>query len=66
MKLLLAACVFAGIVGFMGCASDGPTSQDLGDRFGRGIRGEGTLTPDIDRSDDRYVKPREGAPLPSE
>jgi hypothetical protein len=54
--------VFALLLsGFLaGCAGEGPTSQELGDQLGRGVRGEGQLSPDIDRSSDPYVKPREG------
>jgi hypothetical protein len=66
VKPPLAALILAGTLGLIGCAGEGPTTEELGDRFGRGIRGEGQLTSDIDRSNDPYVKPREGAPLPSE
>ena len=63
MKLLLAALLSAGALGVLGCANEGPTSEELQQRLGRGIRGEGQLTSDIDRTDDPYVKPRGGAPL---
>jgi hypothetical protein len=43
-----------------GCANEGPTSQEVGEQLSRGVRGEGQVTPDIDRSDDPYVKPRGG------
>lgn len=63
VKLLLAACLSAGTLGLISCANEGPTTQELQDRLGRGIRGEGQLTEGIDRSDDPYVKPRGGASL---
>ncbi|MEP6810807.1 MAG: hypothetical protein ABI992_11230 [Chthoniobacterales bacterium] len=66
MKPLLAALAFASALGLSSCAEEGPTSQELQDRLGRGIRGEGQLTSDIDRTDDPYVKPRGGAGLPGE
>ena len=61
MKQLFAALASAGALGLIGCANEGPTAAELQDQLGRGVRGEGQLTPDIDRSDDRYVRPREGA-----
>jgi len=45
---------------FTGCANEGPTSEELGDQLQRGVRGQGRITPDVDRSTDPYVKPREG------
>ncbi|MEP6822164.1 MAG: hypothetical protein ABI946_07435 [Chthoniobacterales bacterium] len=63
MKLLLAACLFAGTLGLMSCANDGPTTEELQARLGRGIRGEGQLSEGLDRSDDPYVKPRGGSSL---
>ncbi|MFN2507999.1 MAG: hypothetical protein ABR589_04420 [Chthoniobacterales bacterium] len=62
MKPLFLAPVVAGLLGFLGCANEGPTGEELQEQVGRGLRGEGTLSPDIDRTGDPYVKPREGAP----
>ena len=45
---------------FLGCANEGPTSDEVGQQFQRGIHGEGQVTEDVDRSDDPYVKPRGG------
>ncbi|HMJ07160.1 MAG TPA: hypothetical protein VK474_12945 [Chthoniobacterales bacterium] len=61
MKRLFTVLAFAGVLGLIGCANEGPTSAELQDQVGRGLRGEGRLTPEIDRSDDPYVKSREGA-----
>ena len=66
MKRLVTALAFVVVLGFIGCANEGPTSDELQEKIGRGMRGEGQLSTDIDRSDDRYVRPREGGPLPSE
>jgi hypothetical protein len=60
MKAVHVALASALLLSVCGCANEGPTSQELGDQFQRGIRGEGQVTPDIDRSDDPYVKPRGG------
>ena len=62
MKLLLAVLLVASALGAIGCANEGPTSEELQQRLGRGIRGEGQLTEGTDRTDDPYVKPRGGAP----
>lgn len=62
MKLLLTLIAVAGTISIAGCANEGPTGDELQDQVGRGLRGEGTVSPDIDRSDDPYVKPREGRP----
>ncbi len=64
MKPVLVALASACLLGFLGCANEGPTGPELQDQFGRGIRGEGQLSADIDRTGDPYVKPREGAPPP--
>jgi hypothetical protein len=42
-----------------GCADplERPLGQEAGEKFKRGIRGEGTLGP-IDRSDDPYIQER--------
>ena len=61
MKPLFVALAFAL---FLGCANEGPTGEELGDQFSRGLRGEGQVMPDIDRTGDPYVKPREGRPDP--
>lgn len=61
VKFLLAVLFLASALAFPGCANEGPTAEELQDRLGKGIRGEGQLTPDIDRSNDPYVKPRGGA-----
>jgi hypothetical protein len=47
---------------FAGCATEGPTADELGEQLRRGAAGEGQLGP-IDRSNDPYVRPREGAPV---
>ncbi|MGZ4984198.1 MAG: hypothetical protein ACXV9Q_08865 [Chthoniobacterales bacterium] len=60
MKPVLVALASAFLLGFIGCASDGPTGEEVGSQLGRGIRGEGRLSTDVDRSDDPYVKPRAG------
>lgn len=62
MKPVLVAFASACLLNFLGCANEGPTGQELQDQLGRGIRGEGQLTTDIDRTGDPYVKPREGSP----
>jgi hypothetical protein len=61
MKPVLVALASALLLGFLGCANEGPTGPELQDQFGRGIRGEGQVSSDIDRTGDPYVKPREGA-----
>jgi hypothetical protein len=42
-----------------GCADpiEKPLGQEAGEKFRRGITGQGTLGP-IDRSDDRYIQER--------
>ncbi len=57
LPVILATALF---LAFLGCANEGPSSQELGDQFTRGVRGEGRITPDVDRSSDPYVKPRGG------
>lgn len=67
MKAGFIALLIATLVGgVIGCANEGPTSEELQEQIGRGIRGEGRVTPDIDRSNDPYVKPREGRDFPPE
>ncbi|MGZ5018906.1 MAG: hypothetical protein ACXWAV_00595 [Chthoniobacterales bacterium] len=60
MKPILVALASAFLLGFIGCANEGPTGEEVGSQLGRGIRGEGRLSTDVDRSDDPYVKPRAG------
>ena len=66
MKRLLSALASAALLGFGGCAAEGPTGEELQEQVGRGLRGEGRLSPEIDRTGDPYVRPREGAPPPRE
>lgn len=61
VKRLVTALALVAICCAAGCAGDGPTSEELQDQVGRGLRGEGQLSSDIDRTGDPYVKPREGA-----
>jgi hypothetical protein len=66
MKRAFASVVMAGALTFAGCADEleQPTSDEVGQRFRRGIRGEGTLGP-RDRSDDPYLRSdNPGAPEP--
>ncbi|MDQ6860820.1 MAG: hypothetical protein M3032_06660 [Verrucomicrobiota bacterium] len=60
MKPVHLALSAALLLGVFGCANEGPTSEELGQQLSRGVRGEGQVTPDVDRSDDPYVKPRGG------
>lgn len=57
MKRAFAPLAVAGALALAGCADtlEQPTGQEMGERFGRGIRGEGTLGP-RDRSDDPYLR----------
>ncbi len=64
MKPVLVALASAFLLSFLGCANEGPTGAELQDQLGRGIRGEGRVSEDVDRTGDPYVKPREGAPPP--
>ena len=66
MKRLLSAFASAAMLCFVGCANEGPTAAELQEQVGRGLRGEGQLSTDIDRTGDPYVRPREGAPAPRE
>ncbi len=63
MKAVFASITSAGALCLAGCANEGPTAEELEEKFRRGATGHGQLTPDIDRSDDPYVKPREGRPI---
>jgi hypothetical protein len=58
----LLAC--ASLLCFLGCASEGPTGPELQEQLRKGVSGEGQITEDVNRSDDPYVKPREGRPGP--
>jgi hypothetical protein len=57
MKRAFTALLTAGALVLGGCADEleQPTSQEVSDRLGRGIRGEGTLG-ERDRSDDPYLR----------
>ena len=66
MKAVFAALVTLSTCFFGACANDGPTAEEVQSQLQRGATGQGRLTPDVDRSDDPYVKPREGRPLPRE
>ena len=63
MKAVLAAIAAAS---FVGCVNDGPTAEEVQAQLQRGATGQGELTPDIDRTGDPYVRPREGQPTPRE
>ena len=60
------ALALAGLLCIGGCAIEGPTGQEVQEQLGRGVRGEGQLSSDVDRTGDPYVRPREGAPPPRE
>jgi hypothetical protein len=64
MKPLLLAFSVAGVLSFAGCANEGPTAEELQDQMRRGATGQGEVMPEIDRTNDPYVKPREGPPPP--
>ncbi|MBA3272461.1 MAG: hypothetical protein H0T11_01125 [Chthoniobacterales bacterium] len=60
MRAVFAVLLAAGALWIGACAHDGPTAEEVQQQFQRGVSGEGTLTPDIDRRGDPYVKPRGG------
>ena len=62
MERLFIAFALVGVLGLASCANEGPTADELGQRLQKGVRGEGQLSPDIDRTNDPYVKTREGNP----
>ncbi|MDQ6626219.1 MAG: hypothetical protein M3Y69_08810, partial [Verrucomicrobiota bacterium] len=62
MRAVFAALVTASALVLASCANDGPTGEEVQAQLQRGATGQGRLTPDVDRSDDPYVKPREGRP----
>ncbi len=64
MRPLFAALASAGTLCFAGCANEGPTAEELQEQVRRGATGQGQVMPDIDRTGDPYVKPREGPPPP--
>jgi hypothetical protein len=57
MKPALAAFTIASALALGACADEleQPTTQEVSERLGRGIRGQGTIGP-RDRSDDPYVR----------
>jgi hypothetical protein len=63
VKQFFTALALVGCVIFAGCATEGPTAEELQEQVRRGVSGEGQVTPEIDRTNDPYVKPRE-APFP--
>lgn len=48
----------------VGCANEGPTAEEFQEQLARGVRGEGQLEPEIDRTNDPYVRPRDPTPPP--
>ena len=62
MKALFAAISLAGVLSFIGCANEGPTAEELQEQVRRGATGQGEVMPEIDRTGDPYVKPREAPP----
>lgn len=54
------------MLGMIGCANEGPTGPELQEQIARGVRGEGQLGPEIDRTNDPYVRPRDPTPPPRE
>jgi hypothetical protein len=58
LKALFAAFCLASAILLGGCADplEKPLAQEAGEKFKRGIRGEGTLGP-MDHSDDPNYKP---------
>ena len=60
MKPVFTAFAAALLLFVLGCANEGPTGEELGEQFSRGMRGEGQITPEIDRTNDPYVRPRGG------
>jgi hypothetical protein len=60
MKSAPVCFILAGAFALAGCADEleQPTTQEVGQHFRRGVRGEGNLGP-LDRSDDPFVRPNE-------
>jgi hypothetical protein len=66
MKRALAPLLTVGALALFGCADEleQRTPDEVGERLGRGIRGEGRIGP-RDRSDDPYLRADSpGAPEP--
>ena len=56
MKATLATLLLAGVsLVFIGCESDLPPASDVGNRFQRGVTGQGTLV-QPDRSEDPLIQ----------
>jgi hypothetical protein len=56
MKAIFATILLASIcLGFAACESDLPPASEVGDRFERGVVGQGTLT-QPDKSEDPLIK----------
>lgn len=64
MKPVFLLVAVAAVLACAGCASDGPTPEELQEQVRRGATGQGTVMPEIDRTGDPYVRPREGPPPP--
>ncbi|MBA2744021.1 MAG: hypothetical protein H0U43_06905 [Chthoniobacterales bacterium] len=62
MRAVFTGLVAAGAFCVGACANDGPTPEEVQQQFQRGVTGQGQLTPEIDRTNDPYVKPRGGVP----
>ncbi len=56
LHLLVAAGAFC--VG--ACANDGPTPEEVQQQFQRGVTGQGQLTPEIDRTNQRFYRAQGG------
>jgi len=59
VKPLLAVLLVASSL-LAACAGDTPPAEEVREHLERGVSGQGSLGP-IDRGDDPYVNPREGA-----
>ncbi len=66
MERLYALLATASLLFLLGCANEGPTTEELQEQLRKGVTGEGHLSEDVDRAGDPYVKPREGRPPPRE
>ncbi len=64
MKPLLMCVASLGALCFVSCANEGPTAEELQEQLRRGASGQGQVMPDIDRTGDPYMKPREAPPPP--
>ncbi|MDP9253590.1 MAG: hypothetical protein M3O66_01410 [Verrucomicrobiota bacterium] len=66
MKRAFAALAAASALALAGCADEleQPTTQEVGERFQRGVSGQGTIGP-LNRADDPYLRSNEpSAPEP--